>query len=528
MDFPRLKNLVSNESFALREKAKFDVAARKLRIEKLRSAIKMRQEVRFSGEAKQLRLLPADFYKVFALMPFLEFYGRGHYLFILVVVLNKIFTSRKYCECPHYKYKIYIMARTVIKNSRLLDCYGETNGDIYFKDGLIEGINLEGEVDESFDATGKLLTPAFIDLHAHLREPGQEIKEDLLSGLTAAAAGGFGTVVSMANTNPPIDDPKVVAELINKAESIGQARLKPAATLSQGLRGKTLTDFAALKAAGAVMITDDGIPVADSHLMRRACEYACELDLVVQTHSEELSLRANGVMNEGKVSQMLGLPGNPVSAEAAMIYRDCEIALLTGARVQIAHVTSKRGMQVVEWFKDQGANVTVEVTPHHLTLTEEALKSFDPLYKVAPPLRTEEDRQYLIEAMIRGVIDNIGTDHAPHTKTEKEQDMLSAPFGIAGIELAFPLLYTKLVVNGQFISLEKLLELFQSKPAGVMNWGVPSLERGKPADVVVLDLEAERTVRAKYFKSKAKFSAWEGQALSGWPVATFVCGKKVF
>ena len=420
------------------------------------------------------------------------------------------------------------MVRTVIKNSRLLDCYGETSGDIYFKDGLIEGVNLGGEVDESFDAASKLVTPAFIDLHVHLREPGQEIKEDLLSGLTAAAAGGFGTVVSMANTNPPVDNPKVVAELINKAKSIGQARLRPAATLSQGLQGKILTDFAALKAAGAVMITDDGIPVADSHLMRRACEYACELDLVVQTHSEEPNLRANGVMNEGKVSQMLGLPGNPVSAEAAMIYRDCEMAVLTGARVHIAHVTSKRGMKVVEWFKDQGANLTVEVTPHHLTLTEKALESFDPLYKVAPPLRTEEDKQYLIKAIKRGAVDNIGTDHAPHTKAEKEQDILSAPFGIANIELAFPLLYTNLVAKDQYISLEELLSLFQSKPARVMNWEIPSLERGKPADVVVVDLEAERTVKAKYFQSKAKFSPWEGQLLSGWPVATFVRGRRVF
>ncbi len=419
------------------------------------------------------------------------------------------------------------MARIVIRNSKLIDCYGEKNGDIYLKDGLIEGINLGEEVDESFDATGKLVTPAFIDLHAHLREPGQEVKEDLTSGLTAAAAGGFGTVVSMANTTPPIDDPKVVAELVAKAEKFGQARLRPAATLSKGLQGKALTDFAALKAAGVVMITDDGIPVTDSHLMRRACEYASELDLVIQTHSEEPSLRANGVMNESKVSHQLGLPGNPVSAEAIMIYRDCEIAMFTGARVHIAHVTSKRGMQVVEWFKDQGANVTVEVTPHHLTLTDEVLRSFDPIYKVAPPLRSEEDRQYLIEAVKSGLVDNIGTDHAPHTKAEKEQDMLSAPFGIANIEVAFPLLYTNLVVSSQ-ITLEDLLSLFQLKPARIMNWEIPTLEAGKPADIVVLDLETERPVSARDFKSKAKFSPWEGSLLKGWPVATFVRGKRAF
>ncbi len=419
------------------------------------------------------------------------------------------------------------MARIVIKNGKLLDHYGEKNGDIYLKDGLIEGINLGGETDKSFDATNKLVTPAFIDLHAHLREPGQETKENLTTGLTAAVAGGFGTVISMANTNPPIDDPKVIAELIVKARGIGKARLRPAATLSRGLQGKALTDFATLKAAGAVMITDDGIPVTDSHLMRRACEYASELNLIIQTHSEEPSLVVNGVINEGKVSQQLGLPGNPVSAEAIMIYRDCEIAMLTGARVHIAHVTSKRGMQVVEWFKDQGANVTAEVTPHHLTLTDQTLRSFDPIYKVAPPLRSEEDRLYLLEAVKRGVVDNIGTDHAPHTKAEKEQDMLNAPFGIANIELAFPLLYTNLVVSDQ-LDLKKLIELFQSKPAQVMNWEIPSLEAGKPADIVVLDLEAKHAVNANSFKSKAKLSPWEGQMLSGWPVATFVQGEQVF
>lgn len=421
------------------------------------------------------------------------------------------------------------MSRIVIKNGRLLDCYGQKNGDLYLNNGLIEGINLGGEADQSFDVTGKVVTPAFIDLHAHLREPGQEMKENLETGLNAAVAGGFGTIVSMANTNPPIDNPKVVAELVAKAEKIARARLKPAATLSVGLQGKTLTDFAALKEAGAVMITDDGIPVVDSHLMRRACEYASELDLVIQTHSEEPSLRADGVMNEGRVSQNLGLPGNPSAAEAIMIYRDCEIATLTGARIHIAHVTSKRGMQVVEWFKTQNnnTNITAEVTPHHLTLTDESLRKFNPIYKVAPPLRGEEDKQYLIAAIERGMVDNIGTDHAPHTKAEKEQDMLNAPFGIANIEITFPLLYTTLVESEQ-ISLETLLQHLQAKPAKVMNWEIPSLAIGKPADITILDLENQKSVQAKTFKSKAKFSPWEGLLLKGWSVMTFVAGKQVY
>ncbi len=418
--------------------------------------------------------------------------------------------------------------RVVIQNAHLRDERGDHGRrDLYLQDSVIEGVNLGGEVDETFDAAGRLVTPAFTDLHAHLREPGQEQKEDLASGLAAAAAGGFGTVVSMANTTPPVDDPGVVASLIHKAERLGFARLRPAATLSRGLKGQELTDFAALKDAGAVMITDDGVPVADGHLMRRACEYALDHGLVIQTHSEDPSLRQNGVMNEGVVSQRLGLPGNPVAAEAAMIYRDCEIAAMTGARVHIAHVSSKRGMQVIEFFKAQGAPITCEATPHHLTLTDAVLETFDPIAKVAPPLRTAEDVAYLRDAVKRGVVNSIGTDHAPHTRAEKDRDMVAAPFGIGNIEVTFPLLYTELV-EGDGLPLETLLHLLQGGPAEVMGWPVPTLEAGQPADLVVLDLETERAVQPETFKSKAKFSPWEGQVLKGWPTLTFVREKQAF
>ena len=415
--------------------------------------------------------------------------------------------------------------RVLLQNARLYGADGDGGThDLYLKDGLIEGLELGGSVDEAYDVSGRLVTPAFIDLHAHLREPGQEQKEDLASGLAAAAAGGFGTVVSMANTTPPVDDPGLVASLVAKAERLGLARLRPAATLSRGLKGQELTDFAALRDAGAVMITDDGIPVTDGHLMRRACEYALEHGLVVQTHSEDPSLRQNGVMNEGSVSQRLGLPGNPVAAEAAMIYRDCEVAALTGGRVHIAHVSSKRGMQVVEFFKAQGAPVTCEVTPHHLTLTDEVMATFDPIHKVAPPLRTAEDVLYLREAVKRGVVDNIGTDHAPHTRAEKDCDMVEAPFGIGNIEVTFPLLYTELVEK-EGLPLGTLLHLLQAGPAGVMGWDRPTLGAGQPADLVVLDLQTERPVKPETFRSKAKFSPWAGQVLKGWPVLTFVRGR---
>jgi dihydroorotase len=210
-----------------------------------------------------------------------------------------------------------------------------------------------------------------------------------------------------------------------------------------------------------------------------------------------------------------------------MIGRDCEIALLTGARVHIAHVSSKRGMQVVEWFKAQGAPITCEVTPHHLTLTDASLASFDPIYKVAPPLRTGEDVAYLQEALRRGVVDNIGTDHAPHTRAEKERDLLEAPFGIGNLEVTFPLLYTELVESGA-LSLERLLDLLQGGPARVMGWPMPTLAPSEPADLVVLDLEARKPVAPATFRSKAKFSPWADRALRGWPVMTFVGGRVAF
>jgi len=415
--------------------------------------------------------------------------------------------------------------RTVLRGARLIDARGEHGvHDLWLSGGRIEGVDLEGPADVELDARGLLATPAFIDPHVHLRVPGQEEKEDLASGLAAAAAGGYGTVVSMANTDPVVDDPAIVSALVEDAARLGLTRLRPAAALSVGLQGERLADYAALRDAGAVMITDDGIPVVDSHLQRRACEYARELGLVVQTHSEDPSLRADGVMHEGPVSHALGLPGNPAEAEAIMVFRDCEIARLTGARVHIAHVSSERGLKVVEWCKAQGAPVSCEVTPHHLTLTDAVWERFDPVFKVAPPLREASDVAFLREALRRGVVDCIGTDHAPHTRAEKDRDLLAAPFGLPNVEVAFALLYTELVRTGE-LELGRLLELMQAGPARVLGWPEPTLAPGAPADVVLLDLESEQPVAPATFLSKARFSPWEGAVLSGWPVATLVAGR---
>jgi dihydroorotase len=390
--------------------------------------------------------------------------------------------------------------------------------------GVIKGWNLpaEGEV---IDGQGGTVAPALIELHAHLREPGQTEKEDLASGLAAAAAGGYGTVVSMPNTSPVVDEPALVRALIEKAEGLGFARLKPAAALTKGQNGEHLAELAFLKDAGAAMFTDDGRTNEDAHVLRLGLEYAHSLGMVVSVHAEDAGLRAGGVMNEGAVSEELGLPGNPAAAEAARVARDLEIVTQTGARLHVQHLSTARALDLVRDAKRRGLPVTCEVCPHHLTLTDEALRSFDALYKVAPPLRTQADADHLLVGLLDGTVDCLATDHAPHTRAEKERDLQGAPFGIAYIELAFPLMWTRF---GETLGLERLLDLMTQAPARVMGWPAPTLEAGAPADLVVLDLETEREVRPGEFRSKAKFSPWAGETLRGWPLLTVVGGKVAY
>ncbi|WP_407539404.1 dihydroorotase [Deinococcus radiomollis] len=392
------------------------------------------------------------------------------------------------------------------------------------ENGLIKGWNLPSE-GETIDGNGATVAPALLELHAHLREPGQEVKEDLASGLAAAAAGGYGTVVCMPNTSPVIDDPALVRSLIQKANGLGFARLRPSAALTKGQAGKQLAELSLLKEAGACMFTDDGRTNEDARVLRLGLEYAHSLGMVVSVHAEDASLRADGVMNEGPVSEALGLPGNPAAAEAARVARDLEIAALTGARLHIQHLSTARALDLVREAKSRGVPVTCEVCPHHLTLTDEALRGFDPIYKVAPPLRTQADADHLLQGLLDGSVDCLATDHAPHTRAEKEQDLLHAPSGIAYIELAFPLMYTRF---GETLGLEKLLDLFTAGPARVMGWTVPTLEAGQPADLVLLDLETARKVEPQSFKSKAKFTPWAGEELRGWPTLTLVGGEVAY
>lgn len=392
------------------------------------------------------------------------------------------------------------------------------------EDGKIKGWNL-GDEGEVIDGQGGTLAPALIELHAHLREPGQTEKEDLASGLAAAAAGGYGTVVCMPNTRPVIDDPAVVRSLTEKANGLGFARLKPAAALTRGQKGEGLAELSYLRDAGAVMFTDDGLTNENARVLRLGLETAKALGMVISVHAEDAGLRADGVMNEGPVSEELGLPGNPAAAAAARVARDMELVALTGARLHVQHLSTARELDIVREAKKRGLPVTCEVCPHHLDLTDEALRSFDAMYKVAPPLRTRADADYLLEGLLDGSVDCIATDHAPHTKAEKERDLLEAPSGIAYIEIAFPIMWTKF---GAKLGLEKLLDLMTAAPARVMGWPEPTLEAGAPADLIVLDLDNEREVKPAEFKSKAKFTPWQGQMLRGWPTLTVVDGKVAY
>jgi len=430
-----------------------------------------------------------------------------------------------------------VQGEILLKNVRLVDASGDRGpADVLIGEGKILALD-GGNAQRTLDASGLILCPGFFDPHAHLREPGQEVKEDLDTGLTAAARGGYTDVVSMPNTTPPVDHPEVVAAIIKKARQIGQARLHPAAALTQGQEGKLLTEAKLLKEAGAVMLTDDGKTNEDAGVLALGLTYAASWGLPVSVHAEDAGLRRGGVMNEGPVSFRLGLPGNPSAAEAARIARDLEIVRYVlerqtqdarhDPRLHIQHLSTARGLQLIRQAKAEGLPVTTEVGPHHLTLTHERLESLDPVYKVAPPLRTQADLEALIQGLLDGSIDCIGTDHAPHTQAEKEQDLIRAPFGIPSLEVAFPLLYTELYLKRGFPR-ATLIERFTDGPRRVLGFRPIHLEEGHEASLTLLDPKSERAVDPAGFASKAKFSPWAGWRLSGWPVMTWVEGREVF
>ncbi len=387
--------------------------------------------------------------------------------------------------------------------------------------------NISAEDVEVIDCAGKLVVPGLVDMHVHFREPGEEHKETIATGSAAAVAGGFTTVCCMPNTKPPIDDVAAVEFVLRRAEEVGLCRVLPIGAVSVGLRHEQLTEMAAMKEAGAVAFSDDGFPVQDSGFLRKVLAYSRTCDAMVILHCEDKSLTAGGVMNEGLTSVRLGLRGMPREAEVVAVQRAVELARLTGAKVHIAHVSTKEAVAIIRQAKEQGIAVTAEVTPHHLTLTEEAVGEYDTNAKMNPPLRTAEDVEALREALAKGVIDCIATDHAPHAVEEKETTFDDAPFGIVGLETAVGVLWAELVHKAGFPVL-RLIDALSTKPCQILGLDGGTLREGARADVAVIDPNAVWTVDAQRFFSKGRNTPYHGWTLKGAVALTIVQGRVVF
>jgi dihydroorotase len=420
----------------------------------------------------------------------------------------------------------------LIKNGRVIDPSSGTDDtlDILIDGGRIVDLKakIEGEGKTVIDASRLVVAPGFIDLHAHLREPGQEQKEDIRTASEAAAKGGFTTVCAMPNTNPVNDNRSVTEYILFEARKRAVVNILPIAAITRGLAGEELTDMADLAEAGAVAFSDDGRGVQNSQVMRRALEYSNMLKLPVIDHCEDWNLSQNGLMHEGPAAYLFGLKGIPASAENVMVARDIILAEASGARLHIAHLSTSGAARLVRDAKKRKINVTAEVTPHHLILTDTALENYDTSFKVNPPLRSREDVRALLEAVADGIIDVFATDHAPHTPEEKDVEFDRAPFGIDGLETAVSLLLDR-IVNKKVISLARFIEMMSSRPAQIL--GLKSKGRiavGANADLTVLNLNKEIVVDVRSFVSKSRNNPFHGWKLKGAPVMTIVGGRAVY
>src|SRR5215467_9543757 len=420
----------------------------------------------------------------------------------------------------------------LIKNGRVLDPASKTDRelDILLDGGLVQEVRARGEFGAPgaatiFDASGMIVAPGFIDLHVHLREPGQESSETILTGTRSAARGGFTAVCCMPNTKPVHDNASITRFIVDKAGTFGATRVWPIGAASVGSQGEAIAEIAAMKEAGIVAVSDDGKPIATARLARQVMDYCRSLDLPVIEHSEDVSLAAGAVMREGVTSTRLGLRGMPAAAESVCVSRDVQLAELTGARLHIAHLSAKASLDQVRWAKDRGLRVSCEVTPHHFTLVDEDV-TYDSRFKMNPPLASREDREALIAGLADGAVDVIATDHAPHEPALKDVEFDRAPFGILGFETALGLALEQLVHSGK-LSLMRMVELFTTGPARVLGME-RKIAAGQPADLTIFSSDRAWTYSVGDSPSKSRNSPFGGKKFKGGPIASIVAGHVAY
>jgi len=423
------------------------------------------------------------------------------------------------------------MATLLIRGGRVVDPSQGLDGahDVLVRDGLVVGVGAEGaqpigKADETIDATGLVVCPGLVDMHVHLREPGREEDETIETGTRAALAGGFTSVACIPNTEPPIDTQSTVEFIHQKAARADTCNVFVVGCVSRDRAGKELADIGQLVEAGAVAFSDDGAPVYDAELMRRALEYCRMFDKPILAHEEVLELSHGGVMHEGLVSLVLGLTGMPAAAEEVMIGRDIALAEVTGGRLHVMHVSTAGGVALVRAAKARGARVTAEACPHHFTLTDECLRGFDSNFKMSPPLRTADDVEAIMAGLADGTLDCIATDHAPHAREKKMLELDRAPMGILGLETAVGLSVTRLVNTGR-IGWPRLIEAMSTLPARILGVNRGTLRPGAIADITLIDPNLVWQVDVRKFCSKSVNSPFHGWTLTGRAVATIVAGR---
>ena len=422
--------------------------------------------------------------------------------------------------------------KLLIKNGRVIDPSTKTDETLDILIDKKKIVDIKAKINDKdariIDASRLVVAPGFIDMHTHLREPGQENKETIQTGSLAAAHGGITTIACMPNTSPVNDSRGVTEYILSEAKKKAVINIVPIAAVTLGLQGEELTDMADLRDAGAIAFSDDGVPVANSQIMRRALEYSQLLDAVIIDHCEDKKLSGQGVMHEGYYSLLYGVTGIPSTSEETMVARDIILAQKARSRVHLAHISTRNSAELIRNAKEKKIKVTAEVTPHHLLLTDESLKDYNPNFKMNPPLRSLEDVEALIHAVKDGTIDVFATDHAPHTPDEKAVELDYAPFGIIGLETAVPLLLDNFV-NKNVISLERFVRMMSTHPAeilGLENKG--KIHAGADADLTILNLHKEMTIDTSKFKSKSRNCPFDGWKCRGIPVMTIVGGKIVF